>query len=198
MVGGGTETIDNGAMDGRFEKYRNIRNEITAERTGGQWASKYGNKISDWDIAPPQEYFDELFRVSKNQIIWGGNYFDLPPTRCFVIWRKLTISDTFTMAMAEYAWTSFNSNAKVFEYAPQDKNRFHPTQKPVALYKWLLNTYANKFDLILDTHAGSGSCLVACQEMGFDYIGYEIDPVYYELSKERLDKAKAQVTIYDL
>ena len=89
-----------------------------------------------WDTAPTEEYFKELRRVSENQIIWGGNYFPLPPTRCFLIWRKLTISENFTMAMAEYAWTSFNSNAKVFEFAPQGKagdTRFHPTQKPVEL-----------------------------------------------------------------
>lgn len=137
-------------------------------------------KIITWDVAPKQEYFDELFRVSRNQIIWGGNYFALPPTRCFLIWRKLTISESFSMAMAEYAWTSFNSNAKVFEHVPQDNTgaRFHPTQKPVELYKWILKHYAKQGDLILDTHVGSASSLVACREMGFKYIGFEIDETY--------------------
>ena len=95
-------------------------------------------KIIGWDVAPGEEYFKELFRVSKNQIIWGGNYFSLPPTRCFLVWRKLTISESFTMAMAEYAWTSFNGNAKVFECAPQGASkdpRFHPTQKPVVRWR---------------------------------------------------------------
>ena len=114
-------------------------------RTGGTWAAKYGTNIKQWDIAPTKEFFDELMRVSKDQIIWGANYFSMPPTRCFVVWRKLTISENFTMAMAEYAWTSFNENAKVVELPPQGKQndtRFHPTQKPVELYAWLLSKYA--------------------------------------------------------
>lgn len=194
--GGAKDTYIHGAEDGRFgnkgsrfEKYRNIQ----CERSGGQWASKYGKNITEWDVAPTDEYFAELKRISKNQIIWGGNYFGLPPTRCFLVWRKLTISDSFSMSMAEYAWTSFNSNAKVFEYAPQDKTRFHPTQKPVALYKWILNHYANKGDKILDTHVGSASSLIACEELGFDYVGYEINGTYYELAKQRIKEFNAQI-----
>lgn len=157
-----------------------------------------GNKkVIAWDVAPGPEYFEELFRVSKNQIIWGGNYFPLPPTRCFLVWRKKTISEKFSMAMAEYAWTSFNSNAKVFEKAPQDKNRFHPTQKPVDLYKWILGLYAKPGDIILDTHVGSASSLIACREMGFKYIGYEIDSYYYSKAKERMDEAESQMTVFD-
>ena len=117
---------------------------LGSERTGGTWAAKYGKDIKEWDNAPSQEFFNELMRISKNQIIWGANYFSLPPTRCFVVWRKLTISESFTMAMAEYAWTSFNQNAKVFEFPPQGKKgdeRFHPTQKPVELYAWLLSVF---------------------------------------------------------
>ena len=101
------------------------------------------------------------------------------------------------MAMAEYAWTSFNENAKVFEKAPQEKGRFHPTQKPVALYKWILNNYAHAGDKILDTHVGSASSLVACRELGFKYVGFEIDEGYYKLAKERLDAAEAQGNIFD-
>ena len=117
-------------------------------RTGGTWAKKYqtnGNAelkkdIRHWDIAPSKEYFEELFRVSKNQIIWGGNYFNLPPTRCFIVWDKKNISEDFSMAMCEYAWCSFNDNAKIFRHIPQgntNESRMHPTQKPVALYEWL-------------------------------------------------------------
>lgn len=169
---------------GRFERYRPV------ERTGGTWAAKYNSKIAEWDIAPSEEYFNELFRVSKNQIIWGGNYFNLPPCRCFLIWEKLTISEIFSMSMAEYAWTSFNENAKVFKYMPQgkkDDKRFHPTQKPIELYSWILGRYAKKGDKILDTHVGSASSLIACYRGGFDYVGFEIDKEYYELSKKRLD-----------
>jgi site-specific DNA-methyltransferase (adenine-specific) len=155
----------------------------------------------DWDKqAMPKEFFDELIRVSKNQIIWGGNYFELPPTRCFVIWKKLTISENFTMAMAEYAWTSFNDNAKVFECAPQGKaneKRFHPTQKPVALYEWILNKYAKPGDIILDTHVGSASSLIACRNTNHKYVGFEIDEEYYRKAKERVDRETAQMNIFD-
>lgn len=153
-------------------------------------------KIITWDVAPGEDYFKELFRISRNQIIWGGNYFQLPPTRCFLVWRKLSISESFSMAMAEYAWTSFNDNAKVFEHVPQgDKKdvRFHPTQKPIALYKWILSKYAKKGDKILDTHVGSASSLVACYDLGFDYVGFEIDKDYYEKAQERLEEAKSQI-----
>ena len=158
-------------------------------------------KIISWDVAPGKEYFEELFRISRNQIIWGGNYFELPPTRCFLIWRKLTISENFSMAMCEYAWTSFNDNAKVFEYAPQGRpgdNRFHPTQKPVALYEWILNRYAKDGDTILDTHVGSASSLIACHNTNHKFVGFEIDDEYYQKAKARLDQETAQLNIFDL
>lgn len=185
---------------GRSAKYK--KPEITAERTGGGWfKSKYDKKINHWDIAPSQEYFEELFRVSKNQIIWGGNYFDLPPTRCFLIWRKLTISEDFSMAMCEYAWTSFNDNAKLYECAPQGKKtdpRFHPTQKPVSLYEWIINKYAKDGDIILDTHVGSGSSLVACYNTGHKYVGFEIDEYYFQKAKERIEKEQAQLNFFSM
>ena len=168
-----------GSPGSRFEKYK--RDQI----------GETGKKIIAWDVAPGKEYFDELFRVSKHQIIWGGNYFELPPTRCFLIWKKLTISDKFTMAMCEYAWTSFNSNAKLFEFAPQGKasdQRFHPTQKPVELYKWIYGLYAKPGMKILDTHLGSGSSRIAAWDMGIDFVGTEIDPEYFRLEEERFKK----------
>lgn len=161
---------------------------------GGGHAKKYG--YGKWDIAPDDNYFEELFRVSKNQIIWGGNYFRLQPTRCFLIWRKLTISENFTMAMCEYAWTSFNDNAKWIEIPPQDINRFHPTQKPVKLYEWQLAKYAKQGDKILDTHVGSASSLIACHNYGFDFIGFEIDEEYYQKAQARLDAAMAQISMF--
>lgn len=178
----------------------------TVSRTGGathKWKTNaiYGKKIIAWDVAPEDDYFQELYRVSRNQIIWGGNYFNLPPTRCFIIWRKLNVSDKFTMAMAEYAWTSFNKNAKVFECTPQgtaNEARFHPTQKPIKLYQWLLKNYAKEGDKILDTHVGSASSLIACHRAGLEYWGFEIDPVYYKMAKERLDIETAQVNIMDI
>ena len=198
--GGGTEkwtTKPRSRFGGHFDKY-----EIKATRTGGTWSEKYQggeNDIRHWDIAPSPEYFDELFRVSKNQIIWGGNYFHLPPTRCFAVWRKLTISETFSMAMCEYAWTSFDGNAKWIEIAPQGNaklQRIHPTQKPVALYGWLLNNFAKEGDKILDTHLGSGSICIAAHDLGFEMLGIELDPVYYNAAKQRLLYHQAQLGLF--
>ena len=123
----------------------------------------------------------------------GGNYFPLPATRCFIIWRKTNVPEKFSMAMAEYAWTSFNANAKVFDYSAVGQDgRFHPTQKPVALYKWLLSNYAKPGDKILDTHVGSASSLIACYDMGFDYVGFEIDEEYYNKASKRLEEEMLQ------
>ena len=169
-------------------------------RTGGTWAEKYGKKIIAWDVAPEKEYFQELFRVSRNQIIWGGNYFALPPTRCFLVWRKLSISESFSMAMAEYAWTSFNGNAKVFEKTPQgDPNdpRFHPTSKPIQLYDWIFANYAKHGDRILDTHLGSGSSRIAAYNAGLDFVGCEIDETYFRLQEERFARYSAQLNFFN-
>ena len=100
------------------------------------------------------------------------------------------------MAMCEYAWTSFNDNAKLFKYAPQDKERFHPTQKPVALYEWVISRYAKDGDKILDTHAGSGSCLVAAYNLGHEYLGIELDPYYFQKAEERLETIKSQMRLF--
>ena len=171
-------------------------------RTGGSWSKKYQkggifeSDIRIWDIAPDAAYFDELGRVSKNQIIWGGNYFNLPPTRCFLVWQKLTISEKFSMAMCEYAWTSFNDNAKLFACTPQGtakEKRFHPTQKPIALYTWILNLYAKPGYKILDTHVGSASSLIACYRAGLEYWGFETHKGYYQKATERLETEKAQI-----
>ena len=195
--GGGAPTQE--TIQPIWEPEQHIRTIQTVSRTGGTWATRYGKKIISWDVAPGAEYFKELFRISRNQIIWGGNYFELPPTRCFLIWRKLTISDSFSMAMCEYAWTSFSSNAKIFEYQPQGKEgeRFHPTQKPVALYEWILNRYAKPGDTILDTHAGRASSLIACHRTGHKYVGFEIDEYYYQMAKKRLDAEEAQMNIFE-
>ena len=140
-----------------------------------------------------------MFRVSKNQIIWGGNYFELPATRCFIVWRK-PIPENFSMAMCEYAWTSFNANAKVFEgisHGSKQNPRMHPTQKPIALYEWTLNMFAKPGDKILDTHVGSASSLIACYNTNHKYVGFEIDETYYKLAKKRLEQATAQRNIFE-
>ena len=153
------------------------------------------SKIAKWDIAPSKEYFAELFRVSKNQIIWGGNYYNLPPCRCFIVWDKLQPFENFSRC--EYAWTSFKAPAKIFAFDNRYPGKIHPTQKPVALYEWLLDKYAKPGDIILDTHVGSASSLIACHKMRHNFVGFEIDPEYYRQAKERLDAEMAQMSIYD-
>lgn len=191
------ETKPRSRFGGRFSKY-----EIKATRTGGAWEEKYGTKVKHWDVAPPPEYFQELARVSVNQIIWGGNYFDLPPTRCFIVWRKLQIPiEGFTMSPCEYAWTSFNENAAMCEYYSSGgsgrEERFHPTQKPVKLYEWLLIHYAKQGDRILDTHLGSGSSRIAAYNLGFDFTGYEIDPDYFAAQEKRFEAHTSQIRLFD-
>jgi site-specific DNA-methyltransferase (adenine-specific) len=157
------------------------------------------DKSKKWDDAiPSHEYFKELMRVSQNQIIWGGNYFHLPPTRGFVVWDKGESMYRRSFAECEFAWTSFNVSARIYKRSPNDNNRIHPTQKPVALYKWLLENYAKQGDKILDTHLGSGSSIIACYDMGFDYMGFEIDKEYFEEAKKRIERHKAQITIFDI
>lgn len=188
-----------GVRDGSLNTTKRLKKwgGTAYNRFGGRFDRYKNGKIISWDTAPEKEYFEELFRISRNQIIWGGNYFELPPTRCFLIWRKLTISENFTMAMCEYAWTSFNSNAKIYEYAPQDKTRFHPTQKPVALYEWILSRYAKDGDIILDTHVGSASSLIACHRTRHKFVGFEINKEYYEKALKRLKEEQAQISIFD-
>jgi site-specific DNA-methyltransferase (adenine-specific) len=158
----------------------------------------YGGKGKKWDInIPNDDYFNELFRISINQIIWGGNYFYLPPTKCFLIWDKIQ-PENVSFASCEYAWTSFNKSAKTFYNRPQnmDLKRIHPTQKPIKLYKWLLTNYAKQGDKILDTHLGSGSSRIAAYEMGFDFTGFELDKDYFDAQEKRFNDFKAQLKLF--
>ncbi len=196
----GNASTDTGTIPrGGGTANRHIASGLRKGQSPPKWWNMGGEvrkKIIAWDVAPKQEYFDELFRVSRNQIIWGGNYFELPPTRCFLIWRKTNVPQDFSMAMCEYAWTSFNSNAKVFEYAPQGKgDRFHPTQKPVALYAWIYKNYAKPGMKILDTHLGSGSSRIAAWDAGLDFVGCEIDEHYFKLEEERFKKHVQQPSL---
>jgi len=159
----------------------------------------YGGKGKIWDNETPNEnYFKELSRVSKNQIIWGGNYFDLPPTRCFLIWDKEQPQGV-SFASCEYAWTSFDKSAKTFYKRPQnaDEQRIHPTQKPRQLYNWLLDNYAKEGDKILDTHLGSGSIAIACHNRKFELTACELDKDYFEASIKRIKQQTAQISIFD-
>lgn len=163
---------------------------------GGRNTIKPTDKKWDNEI-PNQEYFKELFRVSQNQIIWGGNYFPLPPSRCFVIWDKGEMMYGRSFAECEYAWVSMDKPARIYKLNPTQLDRIHVTQKPVALYTWLLNNYAKKGDKILDTHVGSASSLIACHKLGFKYVGFELDKDYYKASMERLQAVKDQISMFD-
>lgn len=166
-------------------------------------------RTDEWDIKPSKEYFDELFRVSKKQIIFGGNYFSdfLYPSKGFICWDK-RVSDAMTNAFAdcEYAWCSEGLGvARVFRYCwngmiqgdMKDKEeRWHPTQKPVALYRWIFQHYAQADYKILDTHLGSASSRIAAYDAGLDFVGCEIDPVYYQKQEERFAQYTAQINFF--
>jgi site-specific DNA-methyltransferase (adenine-specific) len=158
----------------------------------------YGGKDKRWDNeVPTDEYFNEVKRVSKDQIIWGANYFNMPPTRCFLIWDKQQ-PEAVSFASCEYAWTSFNQSAKTFYMRPQnaDDYRIHPTQKPVKLYEWLLMNYAKEGDKILDTHCGSASIAIACHNLGFDLTATELDKDYFDAAMKRLNWHRSQLRIF--
>jgi site-specific DNA-methyltransferase (adenine-specific) len=151
---------------------------------------------------PTKYYFAELRRVSKEQIIFGANNFQLPQFMGFIVWEKLTISEEFTMSMAEIASLSegLGTTSKIFKCAPQGKKtdpRIHPTQKPISLYKWLIKNYAKPGNKILDTHGGSMSIAIACHEMGFDLTLCEIDKDYYDAGVKRYKKAIAQEDLFE-
>jgi site-specific DNA-methyltransferase (adenine-specific) len=148
---------------------------------------RQAHERKDWDNkTPDKEFFDELFRVSRNQIIWGGNYFNLPPTKGFIVWDKKQPTD-FTLAMCEYAWTSFDKPAKMFRQhvASNGETKIHPCQKSVALYAWILKYYANNGETIFDPMVGSGSSRIAAYKMGFDYVGCELDKDYFDAQEKR-------------
>ena len=164
--------------------------------SGGRF-KRYHNPNGNWDIETPNDdYWNELFRVSKNQIVWGGNYFGLPPNRCFIIWDKQQ-PEGISFAMAEYAWTSFDKAAQICKARPQgQEQRFHPTQKPVYLYDWIFKHYSEEGDLILDTHLGSGSIAIACHQMKRKLIGYEIDAEYYQKACKRFEEQTRQIALW--
>ena len=163
-------------------------------------AGKLKNRVlnimnTKWDNEIPNNfYFQELFRVSKNQIIWGGNYFPLPPTRGIICWDKVQPWKNFSQI--EYAWTSYDCPAKLFRFDNRTKDKIHPTQKPVKLYEWVLQNYSKESDTILDTHVGSASSLIACENLGFKYVGCELDKDYYEQSIKRLEEHCKQQKLF--
>jgi site-specific DNA-methyltransferase (adenine-specific) len=182
-----------------------------AVHTHGYAAAKRRDyrKQCEWDVRPDEKYFRELFRVSNKQIVWGGNYFSdlLPPSKGFICWDK-RCNDAMTndFSDCEYAWISEGLGvARMFRYVwngmiqgnmKTKEERFHPTQKPIALYKWILSRYAKPGDKILDTHLGSGSSRIAAYDMGFDFVGCEIDKEYFDLQEKRFAEHTAQTRLF--
>ena len=182
--------------------------------TGGKSPKNGFKGIEAWDKMrtgwdkqrPKKDYFESLFRISKNQIITGGNYFTefLPSSMGWVFWYKL--QDNFSFGDGEFIFTSFHKKARIFKYGRGCESGFapngepfpniHPTQKPVALYRWLLDNYAKPGDKIFDSHLGSGSIAIACHDLGFDLEGYEIDPDYYAAACDRFQRYQAQGRLF--
>ena len=178
---------------------------VGTKKTQHGWKKR---KSSNWDNKiPDSDYFDRLFFISQNQIIWGGNYFLLPPSRCFMIWDKVQRID---QADCEFAWASFTKSARIFQYARGNESGFapksmdtdkafaniHESQKPVKLYKWLLHNYAKPGDTILDTHGGSMSIAIACWDLGFDLDICELDKDYFDAAVKRFENHIAQQTLF--
>lgn len=166
----------------------------------GKLKNRALNTLScEWDSEKPdQEYFDELFRVSKNQIIWGGNYFSLPPTRGIVCWDKCQPWENFSQV--ELAWTSFDCPAKIVRISntggANHEKKIHPTQKPIALYEWLLARFAKEGDRIIDTHGGSMSSMIACYKGGYEATCIELDKDYYKAARARLELETKQMKLF--
>lgn len=167
------------------------------ERYGSRVFFNMKDKAQHWDVAPGPEYFDQLMRVSQNQIIWGGNYF---PSiwqhggRCVIAWDKCQPWPNFSQI--ELAWTSYNKPAKLFKFDNRTKGKIHPTQKPIQLYLWLLDTFAKPGDTILDTHLGSGSIACACYDAGYDLDAWEIDTEYHTAATARYKEHSRQTKLF--
>jgi site-specific DNA-methyltransferase (adenine-specific) len=186
--------------------HANKAGKMAGQQFGNAAAKKRNYTSKDWDIAiPTKEYFNELMRVSKNQIIWGGNYFSefLPSSSAWVVWDKDNGDNNFSDC--ELAWSSFAYGLRMkkitwngmIQYDMKNKeDRFHPTQKPIKLYKWILDKYAKQGDKILDTHLGSGSIAIACHDYGFDLTACELDKEYFDQAMKRINNHMAQTQLF--
>ena len=174
-----------------------ININVSMGRRKGDKKSDYHKFAGNDSSIPSSKYFQELKRVSKNQIIWGGNYMTehLSPSSCWLLWDK-GFSEDVTFAQFEMAWTSFKTSAKKYDKHPNQLNRIHPTQKPTSLYEWIIMRYAKEGDKILDTHLGSGSIAIACHNLKFDLTACELDEEYYKEAMKRIEKHKQQLTMF--
>jgi site-specific DNA-methyltransferase (adenine-specific) len=192
-----------GRFGGLFLKYHGGLMRSSGHAQGGApgvMFSKYdAGKTKMWDAKPPpEEFWEHAFRIADHLIVWGGNYFILPPSRNFIIWEK-SVPKNFSMAMCEYAWVSFDGNAKIVRGRSQDKFRFHPTQKPVGISMEVLHIHGHlaKPKGILDPYMGSGSFRIAAWETGIDYVGIELDEDYYEKEEDRFKEHLSKGSLYE-
>ena len=176
--------------------------KITKPTRPNSYKTPPKHQAKDWDVKPQDEYWFELFRVSKNQIVWGGNYFTdfLPVSGCWIFWDKIN-GDGSHFADGEFAWTSFKKSSKkficsVFNGLNGGKDRIHPTEKPIKLYDFVLKTFAEEGNLILDTHLGSGSSAIAAHKHKLDFVGVEIDKDYYDAAVKRFNLVTSQTTLF--
>ena len=179
-----------------IQRFKNVTTTPSAKDVH---AKRFQKMESVNNTKPTTEYWDELFRISKNQIIWGANNFELPPSEYFLCWNKEQTMPNF--ATLEYAWVSMGLKkpAKLFTYSIHKHNqvdKVHPTQKPIPLYDWILQNYAKEGNLILDTHLGSGSSRIAAYKGGFNFVGFEIDQEYYEKQEKRFNQFKSQLVMF--
>jgi len=174
-----------------------ININVSMGRRKGDKKSDYHKFAGNDSSIPSSKYFQELKRVSKNQIIWGGNYMTehLSPSSCWLLWDK-GFSEDVTFAQFEMAWTSFKTSAKKYDKHPNQLNRIHPTQKPTSLYEWIIMRYAKEGDKILDTHLGSGSIAIACHNLKFDLTACELDKEYYDDAMLRLKRHQQQIQMF--
>ncbi len=169
--------------------------DVTKMNMGGRKRTSE-DKYKSWDsLTPNAEYFNELFRISKNQIIWGGNYFKLPCSQYFAIWDKGETMSGRSFAECEYAWVK-SGGTRLFKLGPNQLDRIHPTQKPVKLYEWLLQNYSKDGDKILDTHLGSGSSRIACAKRQMEFTGFELDSDYFNDSVARFEREVRQKELF--
>jgi len=177
-----------------------LNEKLKGGKTGFSGSSLNKVFYDKWDFPPSKTYFCELFRISKNQIIWGGNYFieHLHNSQCFLIWDKM--NGTNNLADAELAWTSFCSSIRIFRnhhFSSGNEKKIHPIQKPRKLYRWILKNYALPGDILIDTHVGSASSLIEFEANGFDYVGFEINKDYYEAAQKRIKQFRQQPTLWE-
>jgi site-specific DNA-methyltransferase (adenine-specific) len=179
-----------------IERFKNV---TTTPSSKDVHAKRFQRMETVNNDKPSDEYWSELFRVSKNQIVWGANNFELPPSEYFLCWNKQQAMPNF--ATLEYAWVSMGLKkpAKLFTYSIHKHNqvdKVHPTQKPIPLYDWILHNYAKPTDLILDTHLGSGSSRIASYKGGFNFVGFEIDEEYFDKQNRRFHDFKSQLRLF--